>query len=162
MKKVLVFLSILMFSLTCRAQLRAYTFDYNDEFGGKQKCYLTLRSIVAEWDNSSLNVVFNCYESAVTRQKKISPRKSFIMDLRGADFLTNVTKPIDESEIGTPRAVVLSNWAWDIALTFPFIDDFVFDDATQQMKSVKKSLTDLHAVRVDVSLNSLAPQLAEK
>jgi hypothetical protein len=56
-------IAILIFSFTASAQLRAYTFEYNDEFGGKQKCYLTLRSINAEWDEARLNVLFNCNES---------------------------------------------------------------------------------------------------
>jgi len=153
MKKLFLSIALLLaLAFAANAQLRAYSFQYNDEFGGRQKCFLTLRSIVAEWDENKLDVLFNCNEADTTRAKKIRERKVFVMQLTGAEFQANVLKPITTAGTNKPLAVILSDAAWNIAETYQFIDDYAFDETTKQLVATRKSLTQLKAVKVDLAL----------
>lgn len=152
------FLLFFVFSVSASAQLRAYKFEYNDRFGGKQKCYLTLRSFDIVWDKASANILFNCYENETSRTRNIEPRRIFVLPIKGTDFTENVLKPITASETGKPRAEVQSDWLWKEAEEKGFVEDFVWDDAAKKMTGVKKSLTALGAVRVDVPFESLGAQ----
>ena len=159
MKKLQIFLFIAItffLSASASAQLRAYNFEYNDQHGGKQKCYLTLRGFDIAWDNTNANVLFNCYESDLMRERKVEPRKIFILTLKEMEFVNNVSIPVSNNDVGIPRAVYFSNMVWDLAETTKFIYDYSWSEPQQKMVMSKKSLIDLEAERIDVPLNALA------
>lgn len=147
-----IFLIIILLAATANAQLRAYTFNYTDEFGTDENCYLTLKSIVADWDSNTLNVGFNCYESKTIRERGTPPKRTFPMELKGTDFVNNVLVPITSAEAGGLRAIALSEWSWSIAETYKFIPTYTYNSTSKTMVETKKSLNDLSAVRVDVPL----------
>jgi hypothetical protein len=157
MNKLLqIILAIICFTVAAAAQeLRAYTFSYSDGFGSEQNCYLTLRAFDVSWDGASANVIFNCHESAITRQRGIPPKKVFVLPLKGDEFLLEISKTVQAEEVDRPRVLVMSDWLWDLALSTDFIDDFAWDEQEEKLVAQKKSLTDLEAERVDVPLDDL-------
>lgn len=148
----------LILSFSANAQtggLRAYTFEYNDEFGGKQKSYTSLRGFDINWDAATANLLFNSFESELARERKLEPRKIFILTLKQSDFYSNVSVPITPEEVGSPRAIVFSDMLWEIAENTDFIPDYVWNEQQQKLIPVMKSLNDLGAVRIDVPLEAL-------
>ena len=154
MKKLFILIGlILAFGVCTNAQtLRAYNLNYTSEFGSPESCYLTLKTIVADWTEGRLTVFFNCYESKTIKERGTSAKQTIVMTLQGQDFVDAVSVPLKAGEAGKPRVFALSEWTWTIAQSYPFFPDYSYDDKTKTMVATRKSLTDLAAVKVDLPI----------
>lgn len=117
-------------------KLKAYSITRTTEKGTLQNCYITFDGQNSSWSYKTFNVIFNNFESQemATKQvlrlgdsepKPIQSRQSFELPLTGNDFVSAMMQTLPEEDKNLPFVFIFSNAIWRMALTTPFISDFI-------------------------------------
>jgi hypothetical protein len=122
--------------------LKVATFTKTNQFGGTENIYLTWKKIldadIAVGGLIGFGVYENANESARNNHKDI-----YRMPITQSDILGMF------AQTGNV-AIVISDVSWNLALTTPFIPDFVLNEEFNRYEMVLKSLTDLNATVTDI------------